>query len=444
MYTKGYFKDKKITVMSLGLLGRAVGDAVFLAEEGADLIVTDLKTEEELQSSVNRLKGFPNVTFRLGGHNLEDFRDRDFILKGAGIPLQNEFIAEAEKNGIPIEMSTSLFCSLSPAKHIGITGTRGKSTVTQFIFEALESMGKTAYLGGNVRGVSTLAMLPDVTADDYMVMELDSWQLQGFGTRKMSPEVAVFTSIFRDHMNYYKDDMDAYISDKANIFLYQKPEDIFVLGEQAEPEIERLFPEALERAHVVDFSENVKRWNLKLVGEHNLYNASLAFETLRLMGFATEDLKESFEAMNPVEGRLEFVREVQGAKIYNDNNATTPDATIAGLKALGEKKPLILIMGGTDKGLPLEGLIESVAKYARKAILLPGNGTDRFIAEGARDKGVKYFHAHNVKDAIKEALAIHQDGDMILFSPAFSSFGQYNNEYERNDDFKQVVSEIKE
>lgn len=444
MYTKGYFKGKKITVMGLGLLGRGVGDAEFLAAEGADLIVTDLKTKEQLADSVKRLEKFPNITFRLGGHNLSDFKDRDFILKAAGVPLDSKYIEEAKKHNVPIEMGASLFCSLIPSKNtIGITGTRGKSTVTQFIFETLEHMGKTVYLGGNVRGVSTLAMLPDIEEDDYIVMELDSWQLQGFGDRKISPHVAVFTSIFKDHMNYYKDNMDAYIADKANIFLNQKPDDIFVIGEQVESEIQKRYPEHFERASSIGISGNVSTWKLKLVGAHNLYNASIAFDTLRLLGLKTEDIKEAFEEMNPVEGRLEFVREVERVRIYNDNNATTPDATIAGLKALGSEKPVILIMGGADKGLDMRDLAEVLPGTTRKVIFTPGNGTDNFIATYDLTKnGVSFFRAENIEDAVKEAMAIARNGDTILFSPAFSSFSQFNNEYERSDELKRVIDTL--
>ncbi|MGD1003516.1 MAG: hypothetical protein ABR884_02995 [Minisyncoccia bacterium] len=136
------FKGKKITLMGLGLLGRGVGDAEFLAAYGAELIVTDLKTAQELAPSIERLKNFNNITYHLGGHRLEDFEDRDMVIRAPNAPLDSPFIAHAREHGIPVEMDASLFAKLSPATIVGITGTRGKSTVTHLIYEMGRAAGK--------------------------------------------------------------------------------------------------------------------------------------------------------------------------------------------------------------------------------------------------------------------------------------------------------------
>ena len=217
--------------MGLGLLGRGVGDTLFLAECGADLIVTDLKTKEQLASSLKILSKYKNITYRLGEHNLEDFRDRDMILKAAGVPLDSIYIAEARNNKIPVEMSASLFDKLAGIKIIGVTGTRGKSTVTHLIAQILKQDNKKILLGGNVRGVSTLQLLKKVKKDSIALFELDSWQLQGFGDAKISPNISIFTTFLDDHLNYYKGNRELYFNDKANIFKYQKKGDIFVAGE---------------------------------------------------------------------------------------------------------------------------------------------------------------------------------------------------------------------
>ena len=191
-----YFRGKKITVMGLGLLGRGLGDVKFLAECDADLIVTDLKTEAQLASSLRGLGDFKNITYHLGGHDLADFANRDLILKAAGVPFDSPFIAAARQNGIPIVMSAALFVQLAAplgVKIIGVTGTRGKSTVTHLIHHILQEglnhsegvVGRTIrpkriVLGGNVRGVSTLALLKEVKSGDLVVLELDSWHFQGF------------------------------------------------------------------------------------------------------------------------------------------------------------------------------------------------------------------------------------------------------------------------
>src|SRR3990167_6267130 len=226
------FKGKRITVLGLGLLGRGVGDVEFLATCGAQVLVTDKKPEAELAESVKKLKKYPNVTFNLGGHDSEDFRNADMVLKAAGVPLDSKEIATARDAGIPVVMSTALFAkyaSEAGAKIVGVTGTRGKTTVAHMISHVLKKAKKPAFLGGNIRGLSTLAMLPNVHSGDVAILELDSWQLQGFGDLKMSPHIAVFTNLMPDHQNYYKD-MEEYFSDKANIFRYQQPTDVLIAG----------------------------------------------------------------------------------------------------------------------------------------------------------------------------------------------------------------------
>ena len=227
-----HFRGKKITVMGLGLLGRGVGDTRYLAECGAELIVTDLKTREALAESVAQLQQFPNIQFVLGEHRLEDFKNRDLILKTAGAPLDSPYIAEAKKNNILVRMSADLFTEISEVKVIGVTGTRGKSTVAHMIYEILKASGKPVVLGGNVRDVSNLELLKKTTHEHIAVLELDSWQLQGWGEAEISPNIGVFTTFYPDHLNYYVGSMDAYLADKANIFLYQKSEDILILSKQ--------------------------------------------------------------------------------------------------------------------------------------------------------------------------------------------------------------------
>ncbi|HEY4510675.1 MAG TPA: Mur ligase family protein, partial [Candidatus Paceibacterota bacterium] len=211
---KEFFRGKRITIMGLGLLGRGVGDAEFLAECGASLIITDLKSKEELSPSLKRLRKYKNIKYTLGGHKLKNFRNRDMILKAAGVPLDSPYIAEAGKNKIPVEMDASLFSRFTPATIIGVTGTRGKSTVTHVLYEMLIKSGRRAFLGGNVKGMATLPLLKKVKPGDIIIMELDSWQLQGFGEAKLSPHIAIFTNFLPDHLNYYKGDMNKYFSDK--------------------------------------------------------------------------------------------------------------------------------------------------------------------------------------------------------------------------------------
>ncbi len=445
MSYKDYFKNKKITVLGLGVLGRGVGDVKFLAECGADLIVTDLKKEEELRGSIEQLSGFSNIQFVLGEHRLEDFKGRDMILKSAGVPIDSPYIAEAQKNNIPVEMSTSLFARLCPAMIVGVTGTRGKSTVTFLIHHVLKAAyagsETNIFLGGNIRGVATLPFLKDAKIGDIAVLELDSWQLQGFGSAHISPHVAVFTNLLKDHLNYYmkggvpeEKAMSMYFEDKANIFKYQNDEDALIIGESLQFLFEEKYPSVSGRAIIAEAGKIPKSWKSNLLGEHNQANIACAVAVAEVLGVDPKVIKTAVASFAGAPGRLELIREWNGIKIYNDTNSTTPDATIAGLYAL--KKVKVLIFGGADKKLDMTKLIDILPGYAEHIILLPGTGTDTIKTQ------IKHVHVEEVsslQEAVKKALSLCDSGDVLLFSPAFASFGLFKNEYDRGDQFNEIV-----
>jgi UDP-N-acetylmuramoylalanine--D-glutamate ligase len=433
------FRHKKITLLGLGLLGRGVGDAAFLAECGADIIVSDKKSAEDLAPSVEKLQKYPSITFHLGEQPLEDFHGRDLIIKAAGVPQDSPYISVAREAGIPVVMSTALFAAHARkmgATLIGVTGTRGKSTVTQMIYHALKSAGKSTHLGGNVRGLSTLALLPEIQSDDFVVLELDSWQLQGFGDMGLSPDVAVFTNLMPDHMNYYGGSMEKYFADKALIFRNQKAGELLVVGAGVEPLViaagsptTPVVPEPLP-----------EEWKLAIPGDHNRENAALARAALD--PFLTDaEIRAGLESFTALEGRLQFVREVNGIKIYNDNNATTPEATIVALKALGTN--VVLIAGGSDKNLDLTQLIIEINSSCKRLILLEGKGTDALLqAAGSRLQAKTIGPCNSLAEAFDEAVQTAVPGDTILFSPGFASFGMFKNEYERNDQFLALVEAL--
>ncbi len=445
---KQYFKDKKVTVLGLGLLGRAVNDAKFLAAMGAELIVTDLKDNEALRSSLEILKPFPHVSYRLGGHDLKDFRGRDYVLKAAGIPLDSPHVAEARKNGILIKMSASWFAELSEIPIVGVTGTRGKSTTTYLLHDIMRAAGMQVLLGGNVRGVSTLALLPTVGKDSIAVMELDSWQCRGFGDDSMSPTLSIFTTFYPDHLNYYKNSLDLYLADKAEIFLHQKPDDTLVVGSQAALIIKEKYGSKIRsKVIVAEPSKFPKGWTLAIPGYHNFENAVCAIEAARALGIDDLVIKKTVAEFSGVPGRLEFLREARGVKIYNDNSSTTPEATIAALRALGNKaeRSVVLIMGGDEKNLDMNELIREIPKYCTAVILFKERGTDRI-----RDKvfalereGIKVYEEEGLEATVEKAFAVAEPGQTLLYSPAFSSFGKYfANEFERGDQFIRLVEKI--
>ncbi len=472
-----YFENKKVTVMGLGLLGRGLGDTDFLAKNGAKLIVADKKTETELASSLSALSKYENIIYHFGEHKIEDFENRDFILKAAGVAYDNEYITHAKSKNIPIFMSASLLSdivmnNLPNVKIIGITGTRGKSTTTQMIAHILKSTDKKVSLGGNIRGVANLPLLDEIEDGDFLVLELDSWQLQGFGDMKISPHIAVFTSFLDDHMNYYKNDKELYFNDKANIYRNQKELDVLIVSPPAEEEIKKRDP---NQEIVIAVNSHIET---NLIGEHNQIAAKLAYEVASQCGLDDMSIREAIASFKAVEGRLEdmgfyktnlinldeiqgkdnvssevyksyseretevFDEEVRqinkvckGIRVFNDNNGTTGDATIKALESITATfnlKP-ILIVGGNDKGLPIDNLEKSIKENTKAVIYLSGTGTDRLNL-------TKEYEFEKLSDCVDKAFSLASEGDIILFSPAFASFSKYfNNEYEKNDEFVKSV-----
>lgn len=430
---KEFFKGKRVTVVGLGLLGKRLGDIAFLAECGADVTVTDLKTADELAPSIKKLGKYKNIKYSLGGHTFDDFEKKDFILKGQGVPLDSPYIAYAKKNCIPIEMDESLFMKLAPeVMVIGITGTRGKSTTTMLIYEILKSAGLRVHLGGNIKGTAALPLLSEVKAGDIAVFELSSWQLQGFGEAELSPHISVFTNFMPDHLNYYNNDLKKYFLDKSYIYKFQNQKNFLVLGES----MKTLVKGAKAKTIIAQSSIVPKTWKVKLLGAHNLQNIACAIEVARILKIKETIIKKAVESFNGAEGRLELVKEVRGVKIYNDTNATTPAATVAALESFD--KPVILILGGMDKGIDVKELNKILDKKTKKIFLTPGSGSDKIV-----NKKTNIEKVESLKEAVEKAWNIAKKGDTILFSPAFASFNMFKNEYDRGEKFMELIKKLK-
>lgn len=434
-----------MTVMGLGVLGRGIGDAVYIAEAGAaEVIVTDLKTEAELEVGVAQLRQFSNVKFVLGEHRLEDFENRDLVLVAAGVPLDSKYVAHARAALITLTQSAALFAKLSDVPVIGVTGTRGKSTVTHMIHHVLTQVtGEHIILGGNVRGVSNLQLLKEVKEDSLAVMELDSWQLQGFGWMKRSPHIAVFTNFMPDHLNYYHGDLDAYFADKANIFRYQEESGTFVttpeVFAQAQAQAKKENITLGQEVVLADVSLLPEDMLLAVPGEHNRQNAALAHEALKAVGLSDEEIFEALATFPGVPGRLEYLGATEvGVRVYNDNNSTTPAATMVGIKAVEQGRNVVLIAGGSYKALDPAPLLPLLTNHCKQVILLPGAGTDKLVEllKEQSDFDSEIIKLVNtLEEGVGVGLATAQGGDVLLFSPAFASFGLFKNEYERNDIF---------
>lgn len=442
MDCRDYFKGKRVTVMGLGLLGRGINVIKFLADCGAALTVTDLKTREQLAPALKELSKYKNIEYVLGEHRLQDFQNKDLIIRAPNAPLNSPYLAEARKNKIEIEQDASLFCKLAPAgvKIVGITGTRGKSTVTHLLYEILSASGRSGkvFLAGNVRGMATLPLLKKVRANDVVILELDSWQLQSWGENKLSPHLAIFTTFLVDHLNYYSGNMNQYFADKANIFKYQTKDDILILGSQIKQKIKA-------NSKIIKPKTKLPTgWRFGAPGAHNEYNAMLAVVAARELGVKDQVIKKALANFTGLPGRLEARPAIGGVNYYNDTTATTPDAVMAAVHALKQYKgKIILIGGGTDKELDFKRYAQIVPKYLKGLILFKGTATDKILAALPKKLKFPVVIADNMKEAIKQSSKLAKKGDIVLLSPGAASFGIFKNEFDRGDQFNQLVKKIK-
>ncbi len=452
-------RGKRVLVMGLGLQGSGMAAARYAAQQGAIVRVTDMKSTEVLAPSVEALSGL-SIEFVLGQHREEDFLWAEVVIRNPGVPRTSPYLLLAQEHGARIEMEVGLFFLACPGRIIGITGTRGKTTTSTLIYEILRASGTPVILGGNVAGVETLSLLPQITPETQVVLELSSWQLEGLAPHAISPWVAVMTNISPDHLNTY-DSMEDYAQAKANIFRYQPPDALAVFNYD-NPWTRRFGMEAPARTWFTSiqlggsFERNAEKpgeipaeiepfvfTETPLRGRHNLENILLATTTAHLLGVADEIIAATVRRFHGVAHRLEEVRELNGVRFINDSASTTPVAGRVGLEAFDA--PIVLVAGGNTKHLPLEEWPATIIQRCRDVILLAGSGTDELLPalrEEADKQGVSMPVRgvyDNFAQAMDAALACTHPGDVLLFSPGFTSFGMFLNEFDRGDRFVAYV-----
>lgn len=445
-------RGKRVLVMGLGLQGSGMAAARYLVAQGAMVRVTDMKSAEVLAPSVKALEGLP-IEFVLGQHREEDFLWADIVIRNPGVPYSSPYLHLAREHGARIEMEIGLFFLACPGRVIGITGTRGKTTTTTLLYEILKAAHKTVVLGGNVAGVETLSLLSSITPETLVVLELSSWQLEGLAPHQISPTVSIMTNVYPDHLNTYSG-MEEYAEAKANIFRYQTAQDIAVFnydnpwtrrfGEEATA---RTWFTSLERGgSFVRGSTHIDPFiftNTPLPGRHNLENILLASTAARLLDIPDETIASTVKVFHGVAHRLQEVRIVDGVRFVNDSTSTTPIAGQVGLQAFEE--PLVLVAGGNTKHLPMEDWPATIVQRCRDVILLSGSGTDELlpaIQDEARSQGVASPVRgvyDNFRAAMDSARSFTRQGDTLLFSPGFTSFGMFLNEFDRGNQFIEYV-----
>ena len=427
--------------MGLGIHGGGVGTARFFAQLGAKLTITDLKTEKELKKSLDQLKKFNNIKFVLGRHREEDFQNQDLIIKNPAVRWNSPYLKIAKKNKIPIQSDASLYFLLTPSYTIGVTGTKGKSTTCNLIYQVLKRKYEVV-LGGNI-GISLLEILPQLNSRKIVVAELSSWQTETLKFVKKSPQIAIITNISSDHLNTYPSFQD-YVEAKFLIARWQKKEDEFILPKNLSKYFfyfnknkKWKFQSKVTFYQISkNFEKKLAKNDFKLLGQGAKNNAFLAFKIGKLFGLEENEIFKTLSKIKPLFGRLQPIKK-KNLLWVNDTCSTNPFATIQSIKSFNKK--IILITGGTDKNLPTKDLAKVIKKNVKKLILLSGSFTEKLKRELPKNFG---HETSSLKTAVLLAKKYAKKNDIILFSPASASFELFKDEFERGRKFLRLVKEL--
>jgi len=459
------FKGKRILVMGLGLHGGAVSVVKWLLKHDVELTITDLKTKKELKKSldiINKIKGFKDIQYTLGKHKLKDFENQDLIIQNPGVPKDSKYILRARKNSIPVINEALMFFGLYPSKVIGITGTRGKSTTSTLTHKILKSKIKNNVLAGNIATTPMFTVLDKLKKNSLPVLELSSWHLESLEEYSISPHIAVITNILPDHLNRYNS-FNEYKKAKIAIIKNQKKDDVAILNYD-NIHTKKLNKKTKAKVYYFSLKKKVKGGyilnnniyfnnikvmsldNIKLLGEHNLYNILSAITIAKIIGISNKNIEEAVNNFKGIDYRLQYIGKIKGLSVYNDATSTTPDATIAAINAM-KKDNIILIAGGEDKLLKYNNLAKIIKQKVGFLLLLSGSASDELIKELKKVRFEDYKMISDIKKlktAWKSALKhASNDNCCILFSPSAASFNMFLNEFERAKEFNKLFNETK-
>ncbi|HKB88241.1 MAG TPA: UDP-N-acetylmuramoyl-L-alanine--D-glutamate ligase [Patescibacteria group bacterium] len=407
------YLNKKVAILGYGIEGQDVEK--FLQTEKAKVAVLDKKFDENY---------------------LENLKNFDVIVRSAGVYRFLPEIVEAEKSGITITSPIKIFFENCPAKIIGVTGTKGKGTTSTLIYEILKKAKKDVYLAGNI-GKPYLELLPKLTKDSWVILEMSSFQLIDLN---ISPHIAVVLNITSDHMDWHKD-QDEYVNAKKNIVSHQSINDFSVINEEYESS--KNFAK-LTKAKIVFFSkpklQDKFKTGLLLRGEHNLENIAAAVSVGKILGINDEEILEVVRNFKGLEHRLELVNTIDDITFYNDSFATGPQPTIAAINSFTESETLIL--GGSDKGLNYSELGKVVSQKENvKNIILIGLIRDQ-IKKYIINKNILDLGTSTMLEIVKKAFEITPKGGVVILSPAAASFDMFENYKDRGNQFKSAVNTL--
>lgn len=449
-------KGKKIAMCGIGVSNTPL--ILNFLEKGAKVYACDRRSREMIGEIADKLEA-AGAELCLGDGYLNDL-EVDIIFRTPGMSFNLPELEAARKKGIAVTSEMEVFFDLCPATLFAITGSDGKTTTTTLISKMLEAEGKKVFVGGNI-GKPLLPEIENITADDFVVVELSSFQL--ISMRK-SPDVAVVTNLAPNHLDVHKD-MEEYIEAKKNIILHQNAFSRTVLNRDNEitqgfkkyargQSLSFSMTEPLKNGAWLDSDGTIHmtyrgidapimhRDDIAILGDHNVENYLAAIAAV--WGFVGMDsIKKVAREFMGVEHRIEFVREVNGVKYYNDSIASSPTRTIAGLKAFNQK--VHLIAGGYDKHIPYEPLVPYILEKVEK-LYLCGATADKIEAAVKADKAYngtpEIIRCESITAAVLKANEIAKAGDIVTLSPASASFDAYPNFVARGNHFKELVNKL--
>ena len=454
------YRGKRVLVMGLGSFGGGLGVVRFLAFRGANVTVTDARPAEKLLESLTELQSVPSVEFKLGGHDVEDFRRADLVVVNPAIPRNHACLEVARSAGVPLTSEMNLFWQWNRAPIVAVTGSNGKSTTTALTHSILSYTGRRCWLGGNI-GISLLPHVDEIGENDVVVLELSSFQLADLDRLQVSPAVSVITNFSPNHLDWHGT-LDHYRRSKQTMLRWQNGSNVAVLnGDDADVSAwpvhgerltfglhdtggEGIFAEASDaRVRLCGRREllPLSCW-LKLPGRHNLANALAAMCAAMRFGADADAVRQGLENYEPLPHRLQFVGEVNGRMFYNDSLATTPESAEVALEAF--QSPIVLLAGGYDKQVDLSCMAIAIARRA-KAVALMGQTAARLrelVSGDPEGRCCVSDELSSFRDACEWAVAHSEPGDVILLSPGCASYDWFRNFADRGVQFTEFVKSL--
>ncbi|MFH0702473.1 MAG: UDP-N-acetylmuramoyl-L-alanine--D-glutamate ligase [bacterium] len=447
------WNNDNITILGLSLSGIAA--AKYLAQRGANCIISEKRAETSEDHEKIRELNSLEIKVEMGGHKQETILKSNLIITSPGIPPHSDVIKLAKENKIRIISEIELAYIESDKPFIAITGTNGKTTTTKLVSEMLMNAGYNAPACGNI-GLPPVSILENNI--DYFVAELSSFQITTSPTFK--PQIAVFLNYTPDHIDWHGSE-EAYFEAKASLFTnFRSP--VWIVLNACDAKVLELKHKTLSKiiffgretsgqsVYIQDtgivwknktkIREIIELKDIPLLGKHNFKNVMAAIAVALTVGISPKTIKSTIVGFKPPEHRLEYVNTIDGIAYYNDSKATNCDSTICALKAFEDKK-VVLIAGGRDKGTNLDELAQTIKKHA-EAVVLIGEAAERFKKALTASKYKNIYNADSLEEAVD--IASNLKLGPVLLAPACASFDMFKNFEERGRIFKDYVNKKRE